>query len=171
MLIIFIRLYIISLVLIYLTAAVYPFWPPSSIPPPNLLPPVVTSLVFFLSVTEFVCFWSTTDTRHYIQLLVHSVVVNISIHFKIITTVKSSCHLSPYKILHLLLNRIPHCTFFISVTHLFCNWKLVPSNLPHLFPHSPSHTHLETTCVFSASMTVPVCNYIVHKLCFFRFHV
>ena len=32
---------------------------------------------------------------------------------------------------------IPHTVHYISLTHLFYNWKFVPLNLPHLFLSSP----------------------------------
>ena len=45
---------------------------------------------------------------------------------------------------------IPFIVHFLSMNNLFCNWKFVPLNLPHLFffylqPTSP----LATTCLFS----------------------
>ena len=36
-----------------------------------------------------------------------------------------------------IINCIPHTVHFITVTHLFCNWKFVPLNIPPLFLPSP----------------------------------
>ena len=46
-----------------------------------------------------------------------------------------------------------HTAHFIPVTHLFCNWKFVPPNLPHLFLPSPmplpSGNHLFVLCTYN----------------------
>ena len=57
---------------------------------------------------------------------------DFSIHYKMITTISlvTICHQT--KILHYY-DYVPHTVHFIPMTHLFCNWKDVPFNLPHLF--------------------------------------
>lgn len=34
---------------------------------------------------------------------------------------------------HIIIDYIPDAVHFISMTHLFCNWKCVPLNRPQLF--------------------------------------
>ena len=51
---------------------------------------------------------------------------------------KCSYHLSPYKIITILLDCIPHAVLFTPITSFFfpitsCNMKFVPLNLLHLF--------------------------------------
>ena len=41
------------------------------------------------------------------------------------------------KILHCFIDYVPHTVHFIAVTHLFCNLRFVPLNLPHLLISSP----------------------------------
>ena len=41
--------------------------------------------------------------------------------------------MSPYKNITQLLTVFPHTGHFILITHLFCSWKFVPLNHPHLF--------------------------------------
>ena len=57
---------------------------------------------------------------------------DFSMHYKMITTISlvTICHQT--KILHYY-DYVPHTVHFIPMTHLFCNWKDVPLNLPHLF--------------------------------------
>ena len=94
-LIIFVTLYIVSLVLIYLMTGSLYFWLPScNFPFLNPLPPVITNLISF-SRSLFVCFWSITDLQHYVNSCC-TIVINISTHFKMITMI-SSHHLSPCK--------------------------------------------------------------------------
>ena len=63
---------------------------------------------------------------------------------------------------NIIIDYILHTLCFISVTLLFCNWKFLPLNLPHLFLVSP---HLATTSLFSVSMTLFLFDYIC-SLCF-----
>ena len=39
------------------------------------------------------------------------------------------CHIQRY---YIITDCLPHTVHFIPMTHLFCNWKSVPLNLPHL---------------------------------------
>ena len=55
---------------------------------------------------------------------------------------------------------IPHAMHFTAVTHLFCNWKFVLLNLLHLFHLSPTPSPLETTYLFSVSMSLFLFCYI-----------
>lgn len=68
-----------------------------------------------------------------IVLMLHNVVIW---YFYIIQNYhhnKSGYKVSPYKDTTVI-DYIPHTVRFqISIMHLFCNWKLVPLNLPHLF--------------------------------------
>ena len=76
---------------------------------------------------------------------------------------KSSYHLSPKTLPH-----IPHTVHFIPVTLLFCNWKCVPLNRPHLFlssPH-PSGSHLFVLCICDSLFC-----YVCSSVLLFRFHV
>ena len=45
---------------------------------------------------------------------------------------------------------IPHSVHFIPVAYLFCNWKFVPLNFPHLFP-----SFLHPTCCLSVPLLCP----------------
>ena len=38
------------------------------------------------------------------------------------------CHIQRY---YIITDCLPHTVHFIPMTHLFCNWKSVPLNLPH----------------------------------------
>ena len=55
---------------------------------------------------------------------------------------KSSCHLSPYKD-YIVIDYILHNVFVMPITHLFCIWKFVPLNLPHLFFSSSNFNPLQ----------------------------
>ena len=56
----------------------------------------------------------------------------------------------------------PHCTLH-PLTHLFCNWKFVLLNLPHLFISSPNPTPF---CLFSVSMSLFLFCYVCPLFCF-----
>ena len=56
------------------------------------------------------------------------------------------CHLTK----NIVIDYIPHTERFTLTTLLFCNWKVVPLNLPHLFLASPIPPI--TTYLFSVSM-------------------
>ena len=47
---------------------------------------------------------------------------------------------------YITINSVPHTVHLIPVLHLFCNWKFVPLNLPHIFISSLRFT-LETAQV------------------------
>ena len=47
---------------------------------------------------------------------------------------------------YITINSVPHTVHLIPVLHLFCNWKFVPLNLPHIFLSSLRFT-LETAQV------------------------
>ena len=38
---------------------------------------------------------------------------------------------------YIVIDYIPYTVHFLSMNNLFCNWKFVPLNLPHLFHFSP----------------------------------
>ena len=46
------------------------------------------------------------------------------------------CH-HTQKRYYIIIDSISHTVHFIPMIPLFCNWKLVPLNLPHLFHSSP----------------------------------
>ena len=75
-----------------------------------------------------------------------------------------SSYMSIYKdITSLVTDHIPHAVHFIVMTHFFCNWKLIPLTLPHLFLSSPwPHTALATLFMFCY-----VCSFAL----LFRFHI
>ena len=39
---------------------------------------------------------------------------------------------------YIIIDYLPNTVHFIPLNHLFCNWKFVPLNLPHLFLSSPT---------------------------------
>ena len=60
------------------------------------------------------------------------------------------CHQRYYRVI----DYIPHIVQFITMTHLFCNWKFVPLNLPYFFfPLSFPPSPRATTYSFSVSLT------------------
>ena len=62
-------------------------------------------------------------------ILLHSTVV-ISTHFKMITvSLVTICRFTK----NIVIDYIPHIERFTPTTLLFCNWKFVTLNLPHLF--------------------------------------
>ena len=73
------------------------------------------------------------------------------------------CHYT--KILHIYW--LHSTLYFIPVTHLFCSWKFVPLNLPHLllsFPYPPASNHLFVLWIYgSVSILFVMC---VHLFCF-----
>ena len=99
-----------------------------------LLPLIITNLISF-SMSLFVCFWSIIDLQHYVSSGCTVQWFNISIHFKMIATINLLSVI--IQIYYIFIDYIPHTVYFIPMTHLFCNWKFVPLNLPHLFLSSP----------------------------------
>ena len=80
---------------------------------------------------------------------------------------KSSYHLSPCKDIYIIIDNIPHLVHFISMTHLFCNWKFVPLNFPLLFLSSPHSPPLWQPPVCSLYLWVSFCFVMfVHLFCF-----
>ena len=63
----------------------------------------------------------------------------------------------------LIIDHLPCTVHFIPVTHLFCNGKFVPLNLPYLFLSSPQLTllwqHLFVLCIYD-SLSVQSCLFI-----------
>ena len=47
----------------------------------------------------------------------------------------------------------PHAVHFISTTHVFCSWKSVAFNLPHLFIFLPGSLPSDKHLLFSGSIT------------------
>ena len=74
---------------------------------------------------------------------------------------KSSYHLSLTSFYNII-DSVSHCVHFILITHLFCNWKFVPLNLPHLFhPSCLLSSPLATICLLSVSMDLFLFCYFV----------
>ena len=65
---------------------------------------------------------------------------------------------------YIVIDHIPHAVHFISMAHLFCSWKFVPLNLPHLFLSFPISSFLSTTYLCSVSITL-----FLFLLCLFIF--
>ena len=131
-------LYITSFVLIYLlTGNLYLMTAFTQFP---LLPIFVSgNHKSELFLYEFVyLFVSIVDLQYYVSSHYTTQWFSISIHFKMITT-SLPVTIQTYNIVT---QYISHTIFFISVCHLFCNWKFVPLNLPHLFLSSTTHTIL-----------------------------
>ena len=71
--------------------------------------------------------------------LVHNTVIEYFYTFHNYHHDKSSYHLSPYKdITVIIIDYIPQIVHFMSMNHLFCNWKFVPFNFPYLAHSSPT---------------------------------
>ena len=63
----------------------------------------------------------------------------------------------------------PHTVHFIPVIHLFCNWKFISLNFPHLF-----HLYLfplTITSLFSVSVTQFLFCYVCSFVLFLRFQI
>ena len=115
-------LYIMSLVLIYLiTVSLYLLTAFIQFPLPTH-PPLVSSIISF----SIVCFWSILDNIMLVSSTQHSDLLLLT--FQNDHEDKSSYNMTPYKNITKML--IVH---FITVTHLFHNWKFAPLNLTHLF--------------------------------------
>ena len=80
---------------------------------------------------------------------------------------KSNYYLSPYIDTTLVLAIFPHTIHFVPITHVFCNWKLVPLNLPHLFHSFPHPSPQTLTFLFSLSMTLFLSCYVCSLVLFF----
>ena len=84
-----------------------------------------------------------------------------------INRIHRSYHLSPYK--YVTIDYILHTVHFITMTHLFCNWKFAPHNLHHLFLSLqillPSGNRMILLCIYN-SVSV-----LLHffMFCYFRF--
>ena len=84
-----------------------------------------------------------------------------------INRINLSYHLSPYK--YVIIDYILHTVHFITMTHLFCNWKFAPHNLHPLFLSlqilRPSGNHMILLCIYN-SVSV-----LLHffMFCYFRF--
>ena len=70
---------------------------------------------------------------------------------------------------YLVTDYIQHSVHFTTVTHLFCNWKSVPLNLPHLFLSFTLSSPLVTSWLFSITpfLFLSVCSLVL----FLRFYV
>ena len=162
MLIIFITLYITSLVLIYLTIGRF-YLLITFNQFPLLPPPASGNYKSDLFSYEFVCFLK----RNWFTTLWYFPVSNIGIQY--FYTLQNDhhseytehCHQKYYTSI----DYIPHSVQFIPVKYLFCNWNLVPVNFPHLF-HSYSLTYF-THCLSGNQPVSFVCLWLFHFVCSF----
>ena len=94
------------------------------------------------------CYWNIIDIQQH-KYQVYNIVIDINYHHS-----RSSYHMSAFRYYNII-DYIPWAVHFISMTHLFYNWKFVPSNHPHLFhPFPPiplcSSNHLFVFCLYES---------------------
>ena len=122
---------------------------------------------FFLSVTEFVFEVQLTNNTMLAPGTQHSdsIFLYISKWSPWLSLVVICHHTKSY----IIIEYNPPTVHFTSVTHLFCNWKFVPYNLPHLFslpsiPHS-SGNHLFVLSIYDCFCLI----LFTHMFCFSDF--
>ena len=142
-------LYITFLVLTYfITGSLY-LWTTFiqfPIPPPPTSVNHKSDLLFY----EFVCLFVFEVKLTYNTMLVHSVGIQYFLDFKLITTISliTICHIQRY---YIITDYIPYTVHFISMAHLFCNWKFVPqspSPISLLLPPPLQMVGILTNCIF-----------------------
>ena len=131
----FIALYITSLVLTYLiTGSLYLLT--IFIQSLSLLIPTSCNhkydLFFYELLYLLVWFLSIIDLQHYDISWCTTQWFNISIQLKRIAVI-SLVTICTIQRCYKLLTISPHAIRFIPMTHLFCNWEFAPLILPHLF--------------------------------------
>lgn len=97
------------------------------------------------------------------------VIFDICILWEIMTTIRSSNHLSPHKINTILLIYTPYSILYTIMAYLFYIWEFVlldPLHPFHFFPtslHSGNHQFIP--------LYMSVFQGLVGLFCFFRFHI
>ena len=104
--------------------------------------------LFFYVCCFFARFWSIIDLQHYVSFCYITVIWYVYTcqtgHHN-----KSSYGYVTLQRYYIVINCIPHTVHFLPMSHLFCKWKFVPLNLPHLFISSPYFPSLWQTPVCS----------------------